>query len=279
LAKLNKHYILVKINDKRLKTQEKIELDLSSFYRHSVECIDGHDEEAVIKFFKNNKNIKDSRPIRAGYLGHWLTFLNILKYIVDNDIDHLLVLEDDAILSETFVDDLEMYMHHVPEDCDFFMIYDSAPNSNNYFFSKQDVNLRAPQRIKISDNSKKIHSDWDIGSDYIVKTYQRFGSVGQVFFNSGAKKIIKLAEKNGLGRSRWEGKAFDMTIYQYSFEGLLNGYQPNPNHHLNKMITIEETVKGTSNETQIQLTRYINLEKLLGISLNKVKQGSVDVLE
>lgn len=279
MAKLNKHYILVKINDKRLKTQEKIESDLSSFYRHSVECIDGHDEEAVIKFFKNNKNIKDARPIRAGYLGHWLTFLNILKYIVDNDIDHLLVLEDDAILSETFVDDLEMYMHHLPEDCDFFMIYDSAPNSNNYFFNKKDVNLRVPQRVKITEDLKKIHSDWEIGSDYIVRTYQRFGSVGQVFFNSGAKKIIKLTEENGLGKSRWEGKAFDMTIYHYSFEGLLNGYQPNPNHHLNKMITIEETVKGASNETQIQLTKYINLEKLLGLSLDKTKQGSMNVLE
>ena len=279
MAKLNKHYVLVKINDKRLKTQEKIELDLGSFYRHSIECIDGHDEEAVIKFFKNNTNIKDARPIRAGYLGHWLTFLNILKYIVDNDIDNLLVLEDDAILSETFIEDLERYVSHVPDDCDFLMIYDSAPNSNNCFFNKKDVKLKVPQRVKITEDMKKIHSDWDIGSDYIVRTYQRFGSVGQVFFNSGAKKIIKLAEKNGLGKSRWEGKAFDMTIYHYSFEGLLNGYQPNPNHHLNKMITIEEAVKGASNETQIQLTKYINLEKLLGLSLDKVKQGSMDVLE
>ena len=56
-----------------------------------------------------------------------------------------------------------------------------------------------------------------------------------------------------------------MTMYQYSFDGLINGYQPNPNHHINKMVTIEETIKGTNNETQIQLTKYINLEKLLEI--------------
>ena len=265
MANLNKDYVLIKINDKRLRTQQKIESDLKSFTRHYVECIDGHNEEAVKKFFKNNINIKERRPMRAGYLGHWLTFLNILKYIVDNDIDNLLVLEDDAILSETFIQDLEMYVFHVPDDCDFLMIYDSAPNSDNYLFSKKDVNLRVPQRVKISEDMNKIHSDWDIGSDYIVRTYQRFGSVGQVFFNSGAKKIIKLTEQNGLGKSRWEGKAFDMTMYQYSFDGLINGYQPNPKHHLNKMVKIEETIKGTSNETQIQLTKSIDLEKLLEI--------------
>jgi GR25 family glycosyltransferase involved in LPS biosynthesis len=271
MATLNKEYVLVKINDKRLKTQQKIQSDLSSFKRHYVECIDGHNEEAVKDFFKKNQNIKESRPMRAGYLGHWLTFLNILTYIVENNIDNLLVLEDDAILSETFIQDLEMYMSYVPEDCDFLMIYDSVPNKNNYLFNKKDVNLRVPQRVKITEDMINIHPDWDIGSKYIVRTYQRFGSVGQVFFNSGAKKIIKLTEKNGLGKSRWEGKAFDMTMYQYSFEGLINGYQPNPKHHLNKMITIEETIKGTSNETQIQLTKSVNLEKILGVDLANPK--------
>jgi len=204
MATLNKEYVLIKINDKRLRTQQKIQSDLVLFKRHFVECIDGHDEESVKRFFKNNPNIQEKRPMRAGYLGHWLTFLNILKYIVDNDIENLLVLEDDAILSENFIEDLKMYVSNVPDDCDFLMIYDSAPNKNNYLFNKKDVNLRTPQRLQITENMTKIHSDWDIGSDYIVRTYQRFGSVGQVFFKEGAKKIIKLTEQNGLGKSRWK---------------------------------------------------------------------------
>ena len=265
MATLNKEYVLIKINDKRLRTQEKIQSDLSLFNRHFVECVDGKDTESVKRFFKNNTNIKETRPTRTGYLGHWLTFLNILKYIIDNNIDNLLVLEDDAILSKTFIDDLEMYMSHIPEDYDFFMIYDSEPNKNNYMFSQYDLKMRIPQRFKIDKDPKQIHSDWNIGSDYIVRTYQRFGSVGQVFSNSGAKKIIKLTEENGLGTSRWEVSPFDMTIYKYSFKRILNGYQANPNHHINKMLTIEETVPGTSNETQIQLTKYINLENILEI--------------
>lgn len=271
MATLNKDYVLLKINDKRIKTQEKIVSDLSSFNRHFVECIDGHNEDAVKDFFDKNKNIIDARPIRAGYLGHWLTFLNVLKYIVDNNIDNLLVLEDDAILSETFIEDIEFYMSKIPDDYDFFMPYLSIPNKDNYMFSKKDVNLRLPQRTKIFDKDKVIHSDWDIGSEYIVRTYQRFGSVGQIFSNSGARKLIKLTEKNGLGKSRWEGKTFDMTMYQYSFSSIINGYQPNPHHKLKQLITIEETVAGTNNETQIQGTKYIYLDKLLNINLDEVK--------
>ena len=271
MATLNKDYVLIKINDKRLKTQQKIESDLSSFNRHFVECVDGHNEEAVIRFFKNNPNIKEARPTRAGFLGHWLTFLNILQYIIDNNIDNLLVLEDDAILSKTFIQDLEMYMSHLPEDYDFFMIYDSEPNKHNYMFSKDELKMRIPQRFKIDRDPTKVHADWNIDSKYIVRTYQKFGSVGQVFSNSGAKKIMQLTEKNGLGISRWEVRAFDMTMYQYSFRGIINGYQANPIHHINKMITIEETIQGTNNETQIQLTKYISLEKLLGVELGKIR--------
>ena len=271
MVKLNKDYVLLKINDKRIKTQEKIVSDLYSFNRHFVDCIDGHNETAVKNFFDKNKNIKDARPIRAGYLGHWLTFLNVLKYIVDNDIDNLLVLEDDAVLSETFIEDINFYMSKIPYDYDFFMPYLSIPNSNNYMFSKKDVNLRLPQRTKILDENKVIHSDWDIGSDHIVRTYQRFGSVGQIFSNAGARKLIELTEKNGLGKSRWEGKTFDMTMYQYSFSEIINGYQPHPHHSLNKLITIEETIPGTNNETQIQGTKYIYLAELLGISLDETK--------
>lgn len=270
MATLNKDYSIIKINEKRLKTQLKIEQDLSKFTRHYFDCVDGHDQNSVKQFFINNSNIKDIRPTRAGYLGHWISFLNGLNYIIKNDLESLIILEDDAILSKTFIQDLEVYMSNMPEDYDFFMLYESLPNANNYMFSKKDVRLRVPQRVKITEDMKTINSDWDIGSKHIVRTYQRFGSVGQIFSNSGAKKIIELTEKNGFGKSRWQSKPFDMTMYEYSFDGLLNGYQPNPNCELNSLVTIEETIPGTDNETQIQGTKYIHIDKILEKNLDTI---------
>jgi GR25 family glycosyltransferase involved in LPS biosynthesis len=263
MVKLNKDYVIIKINDKRIKTQKQIQQDLVGFNQHFPEFVDGRDKNAVKSFFQNNQNIKELRPMRYGYLGHWISFLNTLVYMINNNIENMLVLEDDAILSKTFINDLNIYMTHMPEDYDFFIIYNSIPNSKNYLFSKNDVSNRVHQRVQIDQNIENIHKDWDIGCSHIVKTYQRFGSVGQIFSLGGAKKIIELTEKNGFGISRWKAKPFDMTMYSYSFNGILNGYQPNPMLGLDSLVTINDTIEGTDNETQIQGTKYVYLTKLL----------------
>ena len=267
MANFNKEYSLIKINDKRLKTQKKIEEDLSSFKRHYINCVDGKNEEEIKNFFKENPNIKETRPLRYGYVGHWLTFLNALRYIVDNNIESLLILEDDAILSNTFIKDLETYMKEVPEDYDFFMVYQSLPNIHNCVFPKKRIATNITVHGQSSQNFGTVHPDWQIGSKYVVRTYQSFGSVGQIFSNKGAKKIIELTEKNGFGKSRSLAGSFDRTIYMYSFSDYINGYQPNPYSGLKKLITIENTVKNTDNETQIQGTKRIELDKILVINL------------
>lgn len=265
MARLNKEYILIKINDKRIDTQNKIISDLSEFNRHYVECVDGQDQDAIRKFFINNPNIKETRPIRYGYAGHWISFLNAFRYIVENNIDSLLIVEDDAILSKTFIEDLEKYMSEVPNDYDFFMAYQSLPHIHNCIFPKERIASKITVHGQSVQTFGKIHEDWQIGSKYVVRAYQSFGSVGQIFSYNGAKKFIELTEKNGFGKSRWEVGSLDRAMYMYSFAGLLNGYQPSPYSGLKKLITIKNSIPGTSNETQIQGTKRIEINKVLGL--------------
>jgi GR25 family glycosyltransferase involved in LPS biosynthesis len=267
LAKLNKDFCIIKINDFRLESQNKIVELLSDFKQHNIHCVDGNNEDAVKLFFNNNTKIKEIRKTRAGYLGHWLSFLNALNYIVDNNLESLLILEDDAILSKSFVKDLELYMPEVPEDYDFFMAYQLLPQIHNCEFSRQRVSSNITTNGQASNNFGKIHEDWQIGSQNVVRAYQTFGSVGQIFSNAGAKKIIKLTEKNGLGKNRIDNgtfRNFDRTIYMYSFRGLLNGYQPNPYSGLKKLITIPKANPNTPTASQTWKTKYIYLDKVLG---------------
>ena len=259
---------MIKINDIRIDSQSKIEKSLESFNQHFIKCIDGHNEKDVRLFFNNNPNIKENRRTRAGYLGRWLSFLNALNYIVENNLESMLILEDDAILSTTFIDDLEFYMNHVPEDYDFFMAYQSLPHIHNSEFPKARIASRITVHGQVSNNFGKIHEDWQIGSKYVVRAYQSFGSAGVIFSNSGAKKIIELTEKNGLGKNRIDGgsyRNFDRTIYMYSFDGLLNGYQPSPYSGLKKLITIPNAIPGTPTASQTWKTEYIYLDKVLGL--------------
>ena len=268
MAKLGKDFCIIKINDIRIDSQNNIVNQLSDFNEHKINCIDGHDEDAVKLFFKNNPNIKETRRTRAGYLGHWLSFLNALKYIVDNNLESLLVLEDDAILSKTFVKDLQFYMSEVPEDYDFFMAYQSLPQMHNCEFSNQRISSNITVNGQASNNFGKIHEDWQIDSKYVVRAYQTFGSVGQIFSNAGARKIISLTEKNGLGKNRSQDgtlRNFDRTIYMYSFKGLINGYQPSPYSGLNKLITVPGTVQNINTVSQTWKTKYVYLDKILGI--------------
>jgi GR25 family glycosyltransferase involved in LPS biosynthesis len=267
LAKLGKDFCIIKINDTRLESQNNIINELSEFNEHKINCIDGHDEDAVKLFFKNNPSIKETRKTRAGYLGHWLSLLNALKYIVDNNLDSLLILEDDAILSKSFIKDLETYMSNVPEDYDFFIAYQSLPHMHNCEFSNKRVSSNVTVNGQSSNNFGKIHKDWQINSEYVVRAYQSFGSTGIIFTNAGAKKIIKLAEINGLGKNRIDNgtfRNFDRTIYMYSFRGLLNGYQPNPYSGLKKLITIPKANPNTPTASQTWKTKYIYLDKVLG---------------
>jgi GR25 family glycosyltransferase involved in LPS biosynthesis len=271
MVKLKKEYVLIKINDQRQRTQKQIEQKLIDFNRHYVNCVDGKNTQNIINFFNDNPEIKETRPMRYGYIGHWLTFINIFKYIVENNIDQLLVLEDDAILSETFIQDLEIYLSDLPEDYDFFMIYQSLAAIHNCVFSKKELLGRFPLRFRKVKQINTIHTDWDIGSKYIVRAYQSVGSVGQIISYSGAKKMLELTIQNGLGSTRYDSGSLDEVLYVNSKKGILNGYQPNPYSGLNKMITIENPVKGTDTETQLQGTDRIELDKLLGISNGETK--------
>lgn len=266
MAQLNKDFAIVKINDIRIESQKKIENDLESFTKHTFKCIDGHNESDVIQFFKDHPSIREDRNTRAGYLGHWLSFLNSLYYIVENNLDSLLVLEDDAILSTTFIQDLELYMQHVPEDYDFFAVYQFLPHIHNSEFPKSRISMNITTHGQSSNNFGKIHEDWQIGSKYIVRTYQNIGSAGHIFSNKGAKKIIELTEINGLGRNRRDAgsfRNFDKTLYNYSFKGLLNGYQPSPYSGLKKLITVPNVVKDTITASQTAKTPYIILNEIL----------------
>jgi len=266
LAKLNKDFAIIRINDIRINNQNKIRQQLSSFKEHSFKCIDGHSEEDVINFFEMHPNIKETRKTRAGYLGHWLSFLNALYYIVDNNLESLMTIEDDAILSETFIDDLSLYMSHVPEDYDFFAVYQFLPHIHNSEFSRERLFSKITTHGQSSHNFGQIHNDWQIGSKYVVRSYQNVGSAGHIFSNAGAKKIISLTEQNGLGKNRLDAGAFrnfDRTIYNYSFKGLLNGYQPSPYSGLKKLITVPHIAGETDILSQTHKTPYVMLNEIL----------------
>ena len=129
-----------------------------------------------------------------GEYGVWVSTINLWKHIVDNKIEKFLVLEDDIVLQENFVEKFNLCLKDLPEHFDFLSFY--------YFLGHNNVD----------DNT-------EIGSENIHKSNNQY-SAGQcmLYSYSGAKKLLKLIKRKGLEYTS------DCFIYNQVHCNILNGY-------------------------------------------------------
>lgn len=135
-----------------------------------------------------------SFPPLPGELGIWISTINIWKYIIDNKIDRLLVLEDDIRLQDDFMKKFIKAAEELPENFDFLSLY---------YFEDQNAATEGT----------------DCGLEYIHKSNNQF-SAGQAIFYSlfGAKKLLKLIHRKGIEYTT------DCFIFKQSHLGLVNGF-------------------------------------------------------
>ena len=145
---------------------------------------------------QNKWNPYDGRqfPPLPGELGVWVSTINAWEYIVDNEIDAFLIIEDDILLQDDFINNLNLCLLDLPKDFDFFSLY---------YFSEQN----------------QIDDLTEIGSKYIHKSLNQY-SAGQAMIYSlaGAKKLLKVLKRKGVEYTS------DCFIFKQSQEGIVNGY-------------------------------------------------------
>lgn len=258
-------YTIISLNSNRQRLFSQIKNKLSSLSLHQIESVDASNFDNIINFFNNNPEIKETRCYKTGFIGHMMSEINILKYCIANNIENMLILEDDAILSDTFLNDLEYLTSYLPEDFDYFMLFEDMARPQCYILS--NIESRSFDPVHVSEERKQldqIHKDWILNNnDHVLRAYQKLGSVGYLISLNGCKKILELIEKNGFGTSRRNGTGYDEMIYYFSKFNQLNGYQPNPKLDIPKLITIEPSIIGTDTESTIRHSSYICLSDIL----------------
>ncbi len=264
MIKIN-DYTIIKLNNNRKRLFERTQDLLKDLKEHEIESVDASNFENIVNFFKKNPEIKETRCYKTGFIGHMMSEINILKYCIENNIENMLIVEDDAILSETFLSDLDIYLNHLPKDFDFFMLFEDMQRPKCYQLSK--IESRSFDPVTISEERKikdEVHEDWIIeGNDHIVKVYQKLGSVAYLISLQGCKKILEIIETHGFGTSRRNGTGYDEVIYYFAKFDALNGYQPNPKININKLITIEESIIGTDTESTIRHSSKVCISDIL----------------
>ena len=138
-----------------------------------------------------------SDPLPGEY-GVWVSTMNIFEYIINNNIDSLLVIEDDVILCDDFVEKLNVCISNLPEDYSFFSLY--------YFSGHNWIDDRT-----------------EIGSKYIHRSYNQYSAAQAMLYSfDGAKKLLKAFKRKGMEYTN------DCFIYRQSLEGVVNGYSIKP---------------------------------------------------
>lgn len=195
-------YTIIHVNDRAKDNMEHNKLILKDFdYIDNIEFFNGNEGSAwdVLNHALIPLNVwspydgRTTNPL-PGELGIWISTINLWQYIIENKIDKMLVLEDDILLKENFLDNFYKYVKDLPEDFDFLSLY---------YFQEQN----------------EESNETEIGSKLIKKSHKQY-SAGQatVYSYAGAKKLFNLIHRKGIEYTT------DCFIFRQSLDELVQGY-------------------------------------------------------
>ena len=191
------NYQIISINDDRSRNKNFINNKLSEHNNLCLYSIYAVDDNVRNKFFKDNPEFKISwEGFKLGELGNFASHFLIWKYLINSDMDEILVFEDDADISEDFIEKINIYFSILPKDWDIFSIF---VHHNQY------------DRFTESNEST------------VVKAYQDWSTLCYLVSKSGAQKLYDYVVKNGMDYPT------DWFIFRHAENNNFNVYTLNPN--------------------------------------------------
>jgi GR25 family glycosyltransferase involved in LPS biosynthesis len=187
-ASLNKkiNYTVLKINDRAIDTLKDLHSKLNNVATyHEIKSID-YNLVNIKEFFKK-------RNISINWLGDLFglsptttdselavtaSHIFAMEYLLENNLDELIVFEDDVILSDNFVNLIFQCFNDVPKDYDFLADCTLLPNYEE--FSTEEHSIK-------------------IDSEFICKANLQNSHTGFMMYSKkGAKKILDIYKKKGI---------------------------------------------------------------------------------
>jgi hypothetical protein len=139
-------YSIINISEKRIDNVNKIESNIYGT-RHFPESCDYLDKESRRNFGSRYPNYNEktyaSSPMvlfdkyrRGQEIGCWLSHISIWDYVINNNIDEMLILEDDVILTKTILKNVIDIKNKSSADLLMFGQYTSG-----YFINKKSASI------------------------------------------------------------------------------------------------------------------------------------------
>jgi len=132
---LNKNLPIFIIHNKKLKKKKKFITDQLNKYKINATFITDYDKEDLTL---HDKSIFDENKLTSEQISIMCKHFYIYTHIIKNNIQYAIILQDDCLLYNNFVNNIVNYFNQLPDNWDFF-------------FFGSGFNLHVPKSI-IKDN-------------------------------------------------------------------------------------------------------------------------------
>jgi hypothetical protein len=142
------------------------------------------EDKDIEDFFKNKDIVMhregfpgrgESGGWKIGELGLWASTYLAIKNFLNSPYENLIIMEDDIVLYDNFVDSLNYYMNDLPSDWNLFFAYTPEKSKKRYY-----------------NDLEETRKTFEIGKKNIVKTFGEECTMCYVISKTGAKKLIRL---------------------------------------------------------------------------------------
>lgn len=206
---INIPYTIIKVNDRAANNCRTINKVLEEYQYHCNITFIADDAEQFLLdrgIDINWDNRKYDRSYLPGELGITASVVVACEYIIKNNLEEMLILEDDAVITGDFVGRLSNCYADLPNDYDYLV-------SGTVFPAK-----------RITD---KLDAEILINSEYICQADLQDADLRMVLYsNQGAKKILDALKQRGFVAP------IDEFIFDLTREKYLKGYTTFFHHSL-----------------------------------------------
>ena len=183
----NINYTIIKIDNRAEEGIKNLQSKLTNnfLYHDNLEFVDYRKTDVNNFFQERNINISWVGTLfgllptyTSSELAITASHLVALEYLVNSDLDELIVFEDDVVLDNQFANILASCLQDLSKDYDFL--------------SDQTLDCHIQETATVEKSNL-------VGSNYICRSYLQNSHLGFMLYSkAGAKKILDLYRKHGL---------------------------------------------------------------------------------
>jgi len=227
-------YTILSIDDSRKQYKDEIRRKLAGWTEVQTECVDGKDRAQLDKALEEF-GVSISPRITVGEAGCTLSTLRALEHYGE-----ILVLNDDAILADNFVEEFEKRIARLPLGWDIFSAFVPRDHDDWYYYGHTLKSVDGEMRLVKVEKGRYSDGHPMFDSNGVVsRSYHRYGGVALFFSEQGKSKYRRL---NHIQRQA------DDIIYLASYLNQLKAYTSIP--ELSDLVTINPDVPTTVHNTE-----------------------------